>query len=84
MLSFESRLKILLNENCQLISPILPNGIHQIYPDVIISENIFLFSKEELIELYDPEVDNNSVDFQSRSLFSVEEDILLLLTKVAN
>lgn len=76
-LSFQSRLRTLINQNGESISDLLRKKLEYQSPIVISSPNKLL-QIDDLITNYDPTVNDLTPKFLSKRDFTTEEDILLL------
>ena len=76
VLSFEGRLRMVITENGQSINDHLRKGIHN-FPESVQIDLTKVLDVSDLIENYDPEVDDNPIEFVSKRPFTVEEDLLL-------
>ena len=76
-LSFQSRLRTLINQNGESISDLLRKKLEYQSPIVISSPNKLL-QIDDLITNYDPTVNDLTPKFLSKRDFTTEEDILIL------
>lgn len=78
VLSFPTRLKWVISENGGSISNILRSSIHKDVQINIDQDEKNLLSNDRIFEYYDPNIDDNPIEFKSKRPFSIEEDILIL------
>ncbi len=77
--SFEDRLKLLITKNGQSISDDLRKGIHKFSNlEYHIQPNTEILDYDQLVESYDPSIDDCPVEFHAKRPFTIEEDILLI------
>ena len=76
-LSFQSRLRTLINVNGESISDLLRKQLEFQSP-IVLSSPKKLLQFDDLITIYDPTVNDLTPKFLSKRDFTTEEDILLL------
>lgn len=77
VLSFETRLKLVIQERGQSITNILRTSIHQ-NPEFNFDTNLQLLTEDDLIEKFDDSVDDCPLEFVSKRKFTDDEDMRLL------
>lgn len=77
--SFNGRLRLLISQNGNSINNLLRKELFDCAPIVIPKQKFLSF--EDLVELYDPDVDDEPVEFLTKRKYSIDEDILLLQLK---
>lgn len=79
VLSFKNRIKLVIAKNGESITEELRQGMSKL-GDYNISPNpdISLLKVDQIIESYDPTIDDCPVEFYARRPFTIEEDIKLL------
>ena len=79
-LSFNSRLKTVINSNGKSITDILRSSIENDSP-IVLENPEDLLTTDELITRYDPLVNDQPISYLTRRKYTDEEDILLLTLK---
>ena len=77
--SFNGRLRLLISQNGKSINDLLRKGLNDIALFPFQKGNFWKF--EDLVELYDLDVDDSPVEFLTKRKYTTDEDILLLQLK---